>query len=133
MVLPINHSDMIDDTSSHNSFTSPPTIPPSFRHIMTSNIASGMYPFQVDNAFVAKHSDILQHSFIVILRLRDMSEYPCQVYKYQYEFKSKIYIGTGWYNFCTAKNIGEGDRLQFSLALRGIIPVFNVQIERVDE
>ncbi|KAM7273827.1 hypothetical protein ACFE04_028491 [Oxalis oulophora] len=130
--LPINHSDTTDDTSSHGSFTSPPTIPPSFRHIMTSNIASGMYPF-VDNTFVAKHPDILQHSVIVILRLRDMSEYPYEVYKYQYEFKSKIYIETGWHYFCSAANIGEGDRLQFSLALRGIMPIFNVQIERTDE
>ncbi|KAM7263018.1 hypothetical protein ACFE04_000701 [Oxalis oulophora] len=133
MALPINHSDVIDDTSSHGSFTSPPTIPPSFRHIMTSYCASGMYPFQMDSAFVAKHPDILQHSVIVILRLSDMSEHPCEVYKYQYEFKSKIYIGTGWHNFCTSANIGEGDRLQFSLALRGIMPVFNVQIECADE
>ncbi|KAM7272619.1 hypothetical protein ACFE04_027282 [Oxalis oulophora] len=132
MAMPINHSDTNDDTSSHGSFTSPPTIPPSFRHIVTSNIASGMYPF-VDNAFVAKHPDILQHFVIVILRLHDMSEYPCEVYKYQFEFKSKIYIGTGWHNFYTAGNIREGDRLQFHLALRGIIPIFNVQITRADE
>ncbi|KAM7274572.1 hypothetical protein ACFE04_016438 [Oxalis oulophora] len=111
MALPITLSDMSNDTSTQGSITSPPNIPPSFRHIMTSNLASGMYPFQVDNVFVVDHPDILQHFVIIILRLRNMSEYPCEVYKYQYGMNSKIYLGTSWHNFCTAKNIQEGDIL----------------------
>ncbi|KAM7260841.1 hypothetical protein ACFE04_026316 [Oxalis oulophora] len=130
MALATDLNDMSDDSFNEGSLTSPPTIPPSFRLMMTLKLATGTYPVQVDEEFVAYHPDVLEHSVIVINRLHNRSEYPCHVIKYQYGLNAEIYLGTGWHNFCTLENIRSGDILQFVLLVRENIQIFNVHITR---
>ncbi|KAM7259800.1 hypothetical protein ACFE04_015541 [Oxalis oulophora] len=131
MALATDVNDMSDDSFIEGSITSPRTIPPNFRLIITSKLVTGMFP-AVDESFVANHPDVLQHSVIVRIRVRTGYEYPCLLYKYQYYYgmNTKIYLDTGWHSFCTFENIRAGDKLQFFLVLLGNIPIFNVEIIR---
>ncbi|KAM7262350.1 hypothetical protein ACFE04_021427 [Oxalis oulophora] len=103
MALATDVNDMSDYSFIECSFTSPPTIPPSFRLNMTSKLASEMFPV-VDEEFVANHPDILRHSVIATIRVHN--------------------------GFCTNENIRSGDKLEFFLFFGGNIPIFNVDITR---
>ncbi|KAM7251692.1 hypothetical protein ACFE04_023575 [Oxalis oulophora] len=129
MAIATDVNDMSYYSFSESSVTSPRTIPPSFRLIMTSKLASGMFPV-VDDEFVANHLDVLSHSVIASIRVRNGYEYPCHVYnyRYHYEVNIKIYLGTGWCSFCKSENIRSGDILEFFLHNGGNILVFNVHI-----
>ncbi|KAM7265953.1 hypothetical protein ACFE04_003636 [Oxalis oulophora] len=103
------------------SFTSPPTIPPFFRCVLTREQASGSFPFNLE---------LVDIYVIAILRTSSRSEYHCEIYKYQHGLGTDIYIGTGWHIFTVLENLREGDILNFHLSVSGIFPFFNVEVSR---